>query len=310
MDDVLSAVLRQIRLKSCVYFLRDFRAPWAMRIAGCGFAQFHVAVRGGGIVEAGGATQRFESGDLLLFPRGLPHVLADQPGREAVDGQALLASLNGSAPLFAEGGAATRLLCGHFEYDAGSRHPLIEDLPETLHIESLEQGASSLLDSVLPALIREIQTSRPGAETVVERLAEVLLIQALRAHFAGQPDARGFLAGAADPQVARAIRVIHSDWARRLTLDDLATAAGMSRSAFALHFKAVMAASPIAYLTKWRMLQARDLLRGSDRSVAQIALAVGYESEVAFSRAFKRSVALSPAAFRRAVCQEDAALDN
>lgn len=299
MEDALTAVLRLIRLQSCVYFLQDFKAPWGMEIGGTPFAQFHAVVRGDCLVETGGRRVRIAAGDVILFPRGARHLLSDEAGSAAVPGRAVLEAAHSGRPLFSDGGRATQLICGHFAYAGVARHPLVEQLPDFIHVRGFDLIAPETMGSVLPMLVRELAEPRPGADSVIERLAEVLLIQVLRAYLVGNRPGAGFLSALDDPRLSRAIRLVHDAYARRLTLEEMAAAAGMSRSAFAERFKAVVQISPIAYLARWRLEKARELLEFGGLSVAQVAGRVGYESEVAFSRAFKRGYALSPAAYRR-----------
>lgn len=300
MEDALSSVLRLIRLKSCVYFVRDFRAPWGMAMAAGPFAQFHAIVRGDCVIESDGRTHNATAGDVLLFPRGAAHVLADRPGRDPVPGSEVVASFAGDRPYFAEGGAPTQLVCGHFAYRGDIRHPLVAHLPEMIHVHAFDTLSPGTMDSVLPLLVRELKQDSPGAETVAERLAEVLLIQVLRAHMTKERPPRGFLAGLTDPRLARAIRLVHDESERRLTVEGLARTAGMSRSAFAMHFKSRIGLSPIEYLTKWRMCRAGVLLHEQSLSVERIAERVGYDSAISFIRAFKREFKVSPGQHRRA----------
>ncbi len=299
MDDVLSDLFRLIKLKSCVYFLRDFWSPWGMQIGGTGFAQFHVVTRGQCVVEAAGTCRDVVAGDVLLFPRGDAHVLADRPGRAATPGAAVMASLRSESPCFAAGARPTELICGHFEYRGEVGHPLIAQLPGMVHVPAFDSLSPGAIDSILPLLIREMKSAGPGGTSVVERLAEVLLVQVLRLHYQANPQPKGFWAGLADPKLARAIQAVHSGCGDRLTLEGLAAAAGMSRSAFALRFKDTVGLSPIDYLTKWRMLKAGELLQRGELSLAGVAREVGYDSEISFGRAFKREFALSPGEYRR-----------
>lgn len=299
MEDALSAVLRLIRLQSCVYFLQDFKAPWGMEIGDTPFAQFHAVVRGDCVMESGGRHQRIGAGDVVLFPRGTRHLLADEAGRATVPGRAVVEAVHGGCPLFSDGGRATQVICGHFAYAGAARHPLIEQLPDLIHVRGFDLIAPGTVDSVLPMLVRELAERRGGSESVVERLAEVLLIQVLRAHLAADRSATSFLSALDDPRLSRAIRLVHESYARRLTLQEMAAAAGMSRSVFAERFKAAVRVSPVGYLARWRLEKARELLETGGLSIAQVAGRVGYDSEVAFSRAFKRVYALSPAVYRR-----------
>lgn len=303
MEDVLTDVLRLIRLNSCIYFMKDFRSPWAMSIGAGPVAQFHVIVRGSCVVQAGSAWHQAATGDVFLFPHGLPHVLADREGRDATPGQEVIQSFAGPEPLFETGGVATKLLCGHFEYDRSIRHPLLAELPDLIHISSFDSVAPGSLQSIVPLLIREMGSGQPGSETLVERLAEVLLVQVLRAHLLQQPDLKGFWAALGDARLTRAIKIIHARAGEKLTLDDLADAAAMSRSAFSQLFKSVTSLSPIGYLAKWRMQQARELLNTGRLPLTHVAERVGYESEVAFSRAFRREYGESPSTVRKAARQ-------
>ena len=306
MEDVLTDVLRLIRLKSCIYFMKDFRSPWAMSIGAGPVAQFHVVVRGQCVVQVGREWHEAATGDVILFPHGISHVLADREGREPTPGQEVIQSFTGPAPLFDTGGVATKLLCGHFEYDQGIRHPLLAELPDMIHVKSFDAVAPGALQSIVPLLIREMGNSQPGSETVVERLAEILLVQVLRAHLQQHPDLKGFWAALCDTRLTRAIKIIHARAGEKLTLEDLADAAAMSRSAFSLSFKSVTSLSPIGYLAKWRMQQARELLQNGRLPLAHVAERVGYESEVAFSRAFRREYGESPSNVRRAARRQNA----
>lgn len=303
MDDALGDILRLVELESCVYFERDFWSPWGMAIDQGPFAQFHAVLRGSCVVEAAGRSHSVGAGDVLLFPRGQAHVLADQPGRAPEPGPAVLRSLQGDEPLFAQGERPTRLICGHYAYRRELKHPLITQLPALIHIRGFDQQAGGALDALLPLLLRELRDSAAGGSIVALRLAEVLLIQVLRLHAAHQAEDASFLAALTDGRLARAIALIHKASGEQLSLEALARAAGMSRSGFAQHFKAVAGLSPIAYLVKWRLYGASGLLRAGQLSLAEIAERVGYQSEVAFSRAFKREFAVSPGHYRRAARQ-------
>lgn len=300
MPDVFSDVLRLIRLKSCVYFDREFYSPWSMRMDGNSVAQFHAILRGQCVVEAAGEIYHGVPGDVFLFPKCEPHVISDAEGRRAVSGQDFMRSLESDDPLFSEGGASTRLICGHCEYRGDIKHPLIDELPSVIHVNSFESYAPETLRSVISILTREISAEQPGATVVIEKFAEILLVQTIRAYFAREQRSMGIMVGLYDNRLVKAFRLIHASFEQRITLDDLAIAAGMSRSAFALHFKTIVGMAPVAYLAIWRMCSSHDLLQLEGLSVSRAANKVGYESEVAFSRAFKRHFGKSPASVRRA----------
>ncbi|WP_282604908.1 AraC family transcriptional regulator [Pelagibius sp. Alg239-R121] len=308
-EDTLSEVLRLLQLEGCVYFHRDFWSPWAMEIGATGFAQFHAVTQGDCVFEVDGVAHRALAGDVLLFPRSEPHVLADQNGRTALPGSTVMQSFAGDAPYFASGERATKLICGHYAYRGELRHPLLDQLPEVVHVRSQRLSpdltasgngkASHSLGAVLSVLTQEMTDRGPGVTSVIERLAEVLLIQTLRAYLTQTDRPHGFLAGLADPRLARAVAEIHRRPEADLSLENLAQTAGMSRSAFAAQFKAVVGMAPIDYLTKWRMLKAGELLGAAALPLVEIAERVGYGSDVAFSRAFRREFNASPREYQR-----------
>jgi len=301
MDDALSEIFKRIRLKSCVYFQRDFFAPWAMDIRDTGMAQFHVVTRGHCIVRVEGEVCHLSAGDVIVFPHGAPHLLADAEGREPVPGKKVMESFGGEAPMFATGSHATRLICGHYEYHDVLRHPVVDELPSFIHIPSLDPSISDSVQSLLSILMQEMAAAEPGMSSVVERLAEVLLVQVIRAYFSAQPRSQGFFAGLQDHRLAKAFTRIHNDAHGSLSLDELARAAGMSRSGFAQQFKETVGLSPIEYHAKWRLFTAAHFLETGDMKLARIAEQVGYESDSAFSRAFKREFSISPSEYRRRV---------
>ncbi len=300
MDDLLSDIFRRLELKSCVYFSRDFWSPWAMEIDVTGIAQFHVVTRGTCVLEFNGQVYEAVTGDVFLLPRGGGHILADKPNRNARPGGEVMQSFQSDTPLFATGEVATQLICGHFEYRNELKHPITEQLPPVIHIRAFENAAPGTISSILPMLVREMNTPQPGMTTVVERLAEVLLVQVLRSYLREQKHPTGFLAALTDPRLTKAIKTMHERIDDDLSLDELAQVAGMSRSSFAAQFKSVTGISPGGYLTQWRMFHACELLRVEKLPVVEVAVRVGYESEISFSRAFKRSLEITPAEYRRA----------
>ncbi len=294
MTEVISDIMKYMQLTGCVYFQRDFCGPWAMRMADTGFAQFHVITSGACVVETDGKTHDIGTGDVLFFPHGAAHVLADQSGREPVEGPEYMQALAGDAPMFTQGPSPTRMICGHFAYRAKGTHPLLDELPEMVHITASEMGASSPTTTLLHLIMDELTDKEPGFEMSVERLAEVLLLQVLRVYYRAQSSPKGFFAGLRDSRLSRAIARIHADYGGPLTLADLAESAAMSRTAFALRFSMVVRMTPIDYLQRWRMLVAQDLLATTAWSISEIAEQVGYGSDIAFSRAYKRRFGKPP----------------
>ncbi len=306
MDDILSDILRLTRLKGCVYFYREFRAPWAMRIDQGPHAQFHVVARGSCIIQTAEAEITGAPGDVFVFPRGTAHVIADQPGRDAISGRDVITSIETGTPFFEQGEASTQLLCGHYEYRHDFHHPLFNELPDIIHLSANDFNTPETVDPIVPILLREMSAARPGVDVVVERLAEAMLIQVLRSYLLAQTSRTGFLAVLSDTRLSRAVKIIQDSAAHDIALEDIAREAGMSRSSLAEQFKSTLGCSPISYLTKWRMFTACDLLQDTYYSIGEVAQRVGYDSDIAFARAFKRELGASPTEYRRNTMQPTA----
>lgn len=298
--DTLSDVLNLMRLRGCVYFLHDFAAPWGMEMPNGPHAQFHMVTRGRCWLHFEGETRELVSGDVIVFPHGEGHLLFDHPDSVPVSGKKVLEAYLQGLPVFEGDGDRARLLCGHFEFDRGFKHPLASELPRLIHIKGLSEDQPDWFDAVTNVLVRETGAGQPGASTVVDRLAEVLFIQILRAFLHRHQPLRGFLGAIRDEQISRALKAVHAGFGGELTLAGIAREAGMSRSNLALRFKAILGETPMDYMTRWRMLKAQELLTASGfASLSDIAERVGYKSESAFSHAFKRQFDQSPGAFRR-----------
>lgn len=269
-------------------------------------AIFHVVVRGAGFVtlDADAQPVSFRAGDLLILTRGHAHTMSDQPGRPALD-------MGGLEPEIGEdglpcvvmdgGGPRTSLLCGTFTLAEDCRDHLLPLLPPLLHVQGGSPTAA-WLDQTLRVMADEVAAGRPGSDAVVTRLADILLVQALRTWLQQSPQhATGWLGALDDPQLGRALTLIHDDPAEPWTAALLARRVGLSRTVFYERFTARVGESPAAYLTRWRMVVARTLMRGTDEGLGEIAEQVGYRSQAAFHKAFKRVVGDSPGAWRREV---------
>jgi len=199
------------------------------------------------------------------------------------------------------GGAPTTIISGFFSFDGPSVKPMSQLLP-ALNLIKSEQARSLALHTTIQLLASEMTEQAPGSVVVANRLAEVLFIQTLRAHIASGKESckRGWLRAIFDPQIGTALNAVHDNVDRPWTVESLAAAAGMSRSAFALRFKELLGQTPLEYVTDWRMQKAIQLLPQRDKKLIDIAQRVGYESDAAFSKAFKRIVGLTPGEYRRA----------
>jgi AraC-like DNA-binding protein len=197
-------------------------------------------------------------------------------------------------------GACTRMVCGFLGCDGAEGNPVIATLPPALKLSLEEGGAAEWIRSTFQYAAEEVAAGRPGSETALAKLSELLFVEAVRRYAETLPeDQSGWLAGLRDTHVARALALIHSDVVRPWTVDALGRAVGLSRSALADRFIRLIGMPPMHYLANWRMQVAKQKLRNTSASLAQVAEMVGYESEAAFSRAFKKAVGLAPATWRR-----------
>ena len=302
--DVLSDVLGRLRLKGSIFLHAEFRAPWGMDIPKGNVAILHIMTFGSCWLKRPGQNHSIPltSGDLVLWPRGDAHCLMHSAQGTATPAEEILAALNpmSEGPLRYGGqGDMTSLFCGAFEYDRSSRHPLLESLPEMIHIKGSDSQEFAWLGNASHLLKNEANSERLGSSAIMDRLSEVIFSQILRVYIQNAPLSVGFLNALKDEILVKALRLIHTKPENKWTLADLAQDCGVSRSALADRFKDTMGDTPINYLTHWRILKAQDLLENSRYSTAQIAEEVGYQSESAFSITFKKITGKGPGLYRR-----------
>jgi AraC-like DNA-binding protein len=296
--------LTSIRLGGGVRFRCELSAPWGMAIEASPSAEFHVIVRGSCWLRIPGRREpiALHGGDLVAFLHGGAHRLVDEPGREARPAEEILAgqNLEHYGPVtHGGGGLPASILCGYFEFDRDSLHPLVAALPPFIHLRGTDSSEFAWLQTALNFMIHETRTARPGAEAVVNRLAGVLFVQMVRAYIEQSKSPPAMLAAIADRQIGAALALMHQAPHDAWTLETLARRAGMSRSALASRFHQLVGETPMQYLTMWRMQRARRLLSETGLGTAAIAERVGYLSEAAFSKAFKKAVGMGPGAYRR-----------
>jgi AraC-like DNA-binding protein len=207
------------------------------------------------------------------------------------------------------GGAGTRLICGFLGCDTIRGNPILATLPPTLKLKIEEIGAAEWIRSTFHYAANEVASGRPGSDTVLAKLSELLFVEAVRRYVENLPaDQTGWLAGLRDPVVARALAMMHGDVARSWSVEALSREAGTSRSALADRFTRLIGMAPMHYLAHWRMQVAAQKLKSTSASLAQVADAIGYESEASFSRAFKKTFGSAPATWRRAVATKSSYL--
>jgi AraC-like DNA-binding protein len=239
-------------------------------------------------------------GDCIFLARGTSFVLRDSPRTRPKKSFREVAARDGSnVAHYGGGGAPTTIVCGSLSFDRASLKPITQLLPSFILIKA-DQPHTLALRNTMQALASEMAEQAPGSEVVATRLAEVLFIQTLRAHIASEVEGRnkGWLRAIFDPQVGAALSAVHDSVSTPWTVESLAETAGMSRSAFAARFKELLSQTPLEYVTEWRMQKAMRLLEQRDKKLIDIARSVGYESDAAFSKAFKRVVGANPGEYR------------
>src|ERR1700744_1464607 len=234
-------------------------------------------------------------GDCFLLARGTSIVLRDSPRTHPKwTFREIGARANGNVALCGGGGAPTTIVCGSLSFDEASLRPITQLLPNFILMKA-DQARTLALHTTVQALASEMEEQAPGSEVVASRLAEVLFVQVLRGHIASGPEHnKGWLRAIFDPQIGAALSAIHDRVNTPWTVESLAEAAGMSRSAFAARFKELLGQTPLEYVTEWRMQKAMQLLQQRDKKLIDVARSVGYESDAAFSKAFKRVVGANP----------------
>lgn len=303
--DVFADVLQTVRARRACSGKLEAAAPWGIEVPRGEHACFHVVLQGKawlGVPES--EPTELLPGDLVILPHGEGHVLADSPLGPAQPLQKLWDNERDGFNLgLRSGGSGPRtvLVCGRIEFEGPRGNPLLAVLPRVVMLKGEVAGTRDWLEPMLRVLACEVDSSRPGAQTIVCRLADVLFIQIVRSHLAaGNGGTTGWLAALSDAQIGGALSLIHQNPERPWTVQELAEEVAMSRSAFAARFTRLVGEPPLSYVTRWRMQKAAALLRERNSTLAQIALSVGYDSEAAFSKAFKRALGSAPGAYRRA----------
>ncbi len=302
--DPLGDALHHLRMRGVFYSRCELTAPWGIELPAIADSlMFHVVISGSCWLEVAGRERlRLQPGDLALVPHGAGHFLRSDeaaltPGlftlpRDVVSERYEVIRVNG-------GGEPARLLCGTVYFDHPAARQLSALLPPVILVQGWRSAESEWIASTLRLMASEAQSPRPGGEEVITRLADILVIQAIRVWLEQESTtASGWLAALHDPQIGRALAMIHRDPAQEWRVEGLAAAVAMSRSAFAERFSRLVGEAPMQYVMRWRMYLALDALREDRNTVAEVALRLGYGSEAAFSRAFKRFTGISPGAVR------------
>ena len=280
--EVLSDILRSMRVQGSVYFCDHLQAPWSMDFNDTTSASFHLIRRGECWVLAGDQTERLGPGDLVFIEPGLDHVLTSHPpGQDAPTGD-----------------THTLLLCGYCDFEQETLTPLLEAFPSLTIVREEELLRYPWLKSTLDQLSAEYLSQQPGAELIVNKLTEVVLVELIRINF-GRGDQGRFVLALSDKRIAKALQQFHASPHTAWTLEKMAEKVGMSRAAFAKRFKDLVGQPMFEYLTMLRIQRAKELLQETKLPLYEIAGRVGYESDLAFTKTFKKHVGTTPTRYRK-----------
>lgn len=305
--DTLGEALHFLRMDGAFYCRSELRGRWGLSVPAIpGHFWFHVITEGQGWLDTGATeaeAQLLQPGAFAVVPHGEGHCLwseAGAPTPGVLELEREQVSDRYEILRHGQGEAQTTLICGALRFNHPAARNLIDALPKTLLIDALQSPQMEWMQSTLRLIAAESRQLRPGGEAVITRLGDILVVQAIRAWIETDPAARsGWLGALKDRQIGRAIALIHRDPAQAWTVATLAQQVAMSRSAFAARFTELVGEPAMRYVARWRMYVAMDALKEQDKSVAEVANRLGYQSEAAFSRAFKRVIGVSPGAVRR-----------
>jgi AraC family transcriptional regulator, alkane utilization regulator len=322
--DVLSEVLRLVRMTGAVFLNAELTAPWltesppsnvlaeALMPEAEHLIEYHLIVEGRCHIKLlDGEPILLEAGDVVMFPKGDPHLMGSDLDAEAISAQNLVMPAVGiTAPRqYGGGGAMTRVVCGYLSVDRTLCASLIAALPRMLRVSARNSEVSGWLQAYMRFSLVERSEERPGGACVLAKLSELLFIEAIRRYVESLPaEQSGWLAGVRDPFVGRALGLLHGSPAQPWTVESLGRQIGLSRSSFAERFVELIGQPPMQYLTQWRLTLAAHLLRTTNKATSLIADEVGYDSEAAFNRAFKRELGSPPATWRKQTTRAPAVL--
>lgn len=313
--DVLSEVLKVVKLNGAVFYNAEFSSPWSFRSPpSCMVAPhlshsaghviiYHLLTEGRGCARLDERDQvSLEPGDIVIFPHGDSHIMESGGRTRTLDLEKELARIFSQGLKVARmggGGEVTKFVCGYMTCEPRLVQVILAGLPRLFKVNIRNDAAGRWLENSIRFCVTEADASHAGSEAVLAKLSEALFVETLRRYITQLPEEQtGWLAGARDPEVGKSLALMHRHPERPWTIADLAKEVGVSRSVLAERFRHYLGEPPMSYLTHWRMQLGAQMLNSTSSSVAQVAFEVGYESEPAFNRAFKREFNLPPGRFR------------
>lgn len=313
--DALSQALNAMRMTGAIFYHAECSAPWGFAVPALQrvahllapgterLVPYHLVTEGSALLEFDGAPIRLEHGDVVIIPHGDAHRVSNGSPAALIDSAASLGKyLAGELRTMKIGGGGpkTRFVCGYFGCERHADKLFLAGLPQLIKVSMRGDSTGEWLESSIRYLVDEADHPRPGQNILLSKMAEALFVQTLRRYMESlPPEQTGWLAAARDPIVGAALASMHSEPAHAWTLEELASRVGTSKSVLAKRFDRFLAESPLAYLTRWRLQLAARMLQTSRKPIGQIAADVGYTSQAAFNRAFKREFDSQPAHYRR-----------
>jgi len=314
--DALSEALSAVRMTGAIFFNAECSAPWGFAVPATRdvshvlspgtelLIDYHLVIEGRAVGRLDGMDDLvLGAGDLVILPYGDSHTVSNGSPNAYIDSSASLEAIlkgDGSAMRIGGGGEVTRFACGFFGCERHAERLFLAGLPRVIRFNIRDGRAGAWLEASIRHLVAEAGSGRPGQKALLSKMAEVLFIEGLRRYMEQMPpEQTGWLAAARDPVVGAVLALLHREPSHDWSLEEMAAAAGSSRSVVAKRFSELIGESPLAYLARWRLELAARQLRASRKTVIEVAAEVGYESEAAFNRAFKRAFGLPPAQYRR-----------
>ncbi|MFT4999070.1 MAG: AraC family transcriptional activator of mtrCDE [Paracoccaceae bacterium] len=309
MLDLLSDILINLSMRGSLYFRTSFTSPWGLAVPSYeNVARFHFAHRGSCLVSVDGVSEpvSLEQGDLIIIPHGASHDLfCSLDAKDAIlqlDTVVERSGYDGSGVLVYGGeqpNSETQLICGHFSFEKQARHILMERLPPFIHLKNYGETAGKWMEATLRVIGDEAGGRRMGGDLIALKMSEAILAQAIRSFIESDDALEWGLGGFSDVNLRRALDAFHKAPGNSWSVETLAQAAGMSRTSFAVLFQKKMAITPMQYATSWRMEIAKKVLSNPANSLTDAAEGVGYASDSAFARVFKKETGMTPAGFRK-----------
>jgi AraC-like DNA-binding protein len=298
--DALSKVLETVKFKGIIYNKLEFSAPWGINVTEDYASQFWRLLSGKCVLQVPGEPLlELAVGDLVYVPHGSSHWIAGHASHHRVPALEFRQARDSGHPLFVGQEEPTVLLGGHFEFDMMPNHPFLTDLPNVIHVSHYNTEVSAWLRQTANLIFEEVTHPKPGSEVILGRLAEVAFVHIIRAYLEEEDNAKGFLLALQDERISKALQLMQTFPEKDWSLDTLSSQAGMSRSLFCSEFKRMVGETPLSYLTNWRIIKARELLATTKGNISEVAIDVGYQSEAAFNRIYKKKTGETPARYRR-----------